>query len=170
MKHYKYWLRRMIASHLVIFLAVPFAGAAATPRQRAHLSQQIQGSGAVQEISHTTDPVIYNPDENIATPRILSVNPEFLRQSAIALNQQSGTDIVPPGQQQNSTSMPLGTAVAPYEKPFGVAASRPAGAAIAPAKQRRTRSILIKVGVLLGACIGLGTVVALSAGSPSHPH
>lgn len=160
----------MIASCLVMFLAVPYAGAATTPRQRELQSQQIQGNDAIQERSRTADPVIDDPGENVTAPRMLSVNPEFLRLHAIALNQQSGTDIAAPEQQQKSTSMPLGTAVAPYENPVGVAVSRPAGAAIAPAKQRRTRSIVIKVGVLLGACVALGTVVALSAGSPSRPH
>ncbi len=170
MKHYEYWLRRLIASFLVMFLAVPFTEAAATPRQQTLFSQQIQGIGAVQERSHATELVTSDPGENIATPRILPVNPEFFRQHAIALNQQSGTDPIAPEQQKNSTSMPLGTAVAPYEKPVGGAVSRPAGAVIAPAKQRRTRSFLIKVGVLLGACFALGTVVALSAGSQGRPH
>jgi hypothetical protein len=64
----------------------------------------------------------------------------------------------------------LGTAVAPYETGIGVAASRPAGAVIAPAKQRRTRSFVIKLGVLIGACAAVGTVVALSNASPSQPH
>ncbi len=64
---------------------------------------------------------------------------------------------------------PVGTAAAPYEKITGVTASRPAGAVIAPAKQRRVRSILIRVGVVVGAAVAVGTVVALSHGSPSRP-
>ncbi|MFZ0661579.1 MAG: hypothetical protein WAM66_02715, partial [Acidobacteriaceae bacterium] len=71
--------------------------------------------------------------------------------------------------QQTSTPQPVGTAAAPYEKPVGTAVSRPAGAAIAPAKQRRTRSFLIKVGLVVGAAIAIGTVVALSKGSRSRP-
>jgi hypothetical protein len=59
--------------------------------------------------------------------------------------------------------------VAPAEKPLGVAASRPAGAVIAPAKQRRARAIFIKVGVVVGACVALGTVMALSRSSSSTP-
>ena len=64
----------------------------------------------------------------------------------------------------------MGTAVAPYEKGVGVAASRPAGAVIAPAKQKRTRSFLIKSGLLIGAGVAVGSVVALSNASPSRPH
>lgn len=65
---------------------------------------------------------------------------------------------------------PVGTAAAPYEKVTGVPASRPAGAAIAPAKQKRTRSILIKVGLIVAAGVAIGTVVALSTASSSKPH
>lgn len=74
-----------------------------------------------------------------------------------------------PEQQQNNSARPVGTAAAPYEKATGVPASRPAGAVIAPAKQRRVRSFLIKVGVILGAAVAVGTVVALTKGSPSRP-
>jgi hypothetical protein len=59
--------------------------------------------------------------------------------------------------------------VAPYEKGIGIAASRPAGAVIAPAKQRRTRSFVIKTSLIIGAAVAVGTVVALSSGSPSRP-
>jgi hypothetical protein len=71
---------------------------------------------------------------------------------------------------QNQTTKPIGTAVAPYEKTTGATASRPAGAVIAPARQRRMRSILIKVGVIAAAGVAIGTVAALSHGSPSQPH
>jgi hypothetical protein len=63
----------------------------------------------------------------------------------------------------------VGTAASESVKATGVAASQPAGAAIAPAKQRRTRSILIKVAALVGAGVAIGTVVGLSAASPSRP-
>jgi hypothetical protein len=63
----------------------------------------------------------------------------------------------------------VGTAVAETPTTTGVAASNPAGAAIAPAKQRRVRVLLIKVGAIAGVGVALGTVAALSAGSPSRP-
>ena len=74
-----------------------------------------------------------------------------------------------PAQQQDTSHKPVGTAAAPYERTMGVAASRPAGAAIAPAKQRRVRTILISMGVIAGAAIAVGSVAALSHGSPSRP-
>src|SRR5712671_2562453 len=64
---------------------------------------------------------------------------------------------------------PVGTAAAESIQTTGVAASRPAGAAVAPAKQRRMRSILIKVGALVGVGVAVGTTMALSKGSPSKP-
>jgi hypothetical protein len=74
-----------------------------------------------------------------------------------------------PPQQSGENARPLGTAAAPYTRPTGVTGSRPAGAVIAPAKQRRIRTILISVGVIAAAGIAVGTVAALSHGSPSRP-
>jgi hypothetical protein len=72
-------------------------------------------------------------------------------------------------QQPQSPHEPVGTAAAESVQTTGVAASRPAGAAVAPAKQRRARSILIKVGALVGVGVAVGTTMALSQGSPSRP-
>jgi hypothetical protein len=74
-----------------------------------------------------------------------------------------------PAQQQNAPPAPGGTAAAPYAKNNGVTASTPAGAAIAPAKQRRSRSFAIRVGLMVAAAIAIGTVVGLSNASPSRP-
>jgi hypothetical protein len=51
----------------------------------------------------------------------------------------------------------------------GGAASKPAGTAIAPAKQRQVRSFLIKMGAIVAGAAALGTVFALSKSSPSTP-
>jgi hypothetical protein len=72
-----------------------------------------------------------------------------------------------PAQQQNTN--PVGTAAAPVAKPTGIAASRPAGAVIAPAKQKRRKAILIRVGIIVGAGVAVGTVAALSRASSSRP-
>jgi hypothetical protein len=80
--------------------------------------------------------------------------------------QRKDADLTQP---ENTNSEPTGTAVAPYRTPVGSMASRPAGAAIAPAKQRRVRSILIRVGLIGGAGVAVGSVVALSHGSPARP-
>jgi hypothetical protein len=71
--------------------------------------------------------------------------------------------------QQQSAEAPAGAAAAQAGKTAGGAASRPAGTAIAPAKQHQTRSLLIKVGAIAAGAAALGTIYALSRSSPSTP-
>jgi hypothetical protein len=92
------------------------------------------------------------------------VSPQAEPQGARDSSSQSSSS-----QQQQEPTQPVGTAAAPYERTMGIAASRPAGAAIAPAKQRRVRTILISVGVIVAAGVAVGSVAGLSHASPSHP-
>lgn len=64
---------------------------------------------------------------------------------------------------------PVGAATAEKGRTAGGAASKPAGAAIAPAKQRQVRSFLIKLGAIAGVGLAVGTVYMLSRGTPSTP-
>jgi hypothetical protein len=64
---------------------------------------------------------------------------------------------------------PIGTAAAGIENTAGIAASKPAGVALAPPKQRRVRVLVIKLGAIAAAGAALGTVLALSKASPSKP-
>ncbi len=77
----------------------------------------------------------------------------------------------PPQNNQPATTAqrPSGTAAAEIGSAAGTPASKPAGIAMAPAKQRQSRSLLIKIGALVGAGVAVGTVFALSKGSPSRP-
>lgn len=93
-------------------------------------------------------------------------------------NDSQPTNTTPPaqpstGNQQQQAApagqKPVGTAAAESVPSSGVAASQPAGTAIAPGKQRRTRSIVIKVGALVGAGVAVGTVAALTLGTSSKP-
>lgn len=72
-------------------------------------------------------------------------------------------------QQQQPPHKPVGTAAAGTLPATGIAASQPAGVAIAPAKQRRVRTILIRTGAILGAGVAVGSVVALTKATPSKP-
>lgn len=146
-------LRQEIAVGLMVLLATPFGGPVSAFAQQTVPTPQISGTSSSQPPSESS------PKPVIDTNRSQDNNPPYAPRPAPAQ-----------GQQQNGAQAPLGTAVAPYEKGIGVAASRPAGAVIAPAKQRRTRSFAIKLGVLIGACVAVGTVVALSSTSPSEPH
>lgn len=87
--------------------------------------------------------------------------------SQTPLNTQTNTSQIPQGTAPPA-NQPSGTATAPAVQTSGGAASKPAGVAIAPPKQHQVRSLLIKLGFLAGAGVALGTVAALSAGSPGH--
>ena len=82
-----------------------------------------------------------------------------------AANQNAQT---PPAQNKPAEE-PVGAAAAQAGATSGGAASKPAGMAIAPAKQRQVRSWLIKLGALAAGGAAIGAVVALSQGSPSKP-
>ena len=70
---------------------------------------------------------------------------------------------------QSAPQQPQGAAAARIQPATGTAASKPAGAAIAPAKQRRVRTFLIRLAPLAGAGVALATVFALSSARPSRP-
>jgi len=72
-------------------------------------------------------------------------------------------------EQQQQPKEPLGAATAGSVATEGGGASRPAGTAIAPAKQHQVRSFLIKLGAVAAAGVAIGTVYALSKGTPSVP-
>jgi len=78
---------------------------------------------------------------------------------------QSQSSQAPPAQPQR----PVGTAAAESSNASGIAASQPAGVAIAPAKQRRVRTMVLRVGAIVGAGVAIGTVVALTQATPSRP-
>lgn len=86
-------------------------------------------------------------------------------QSAQAPPTDSAAKPAPQKQDQN----PLGAAAAQQGVTAGGAASKPAGNAIAPAKQRQMRSFLIKLGAIAAGGAAIGTVVALSRGTKSTP-
>ncbi len=93
---------------------------------------------------------------------------------APSAQQPVGTPALPQdaqtGQQQNKKDQtPLGAAAAQKGVTAGGAASKPAGNAIAPAKQHQVRSLLLKLGLVAAGGAAIGTVVALSRGTPSTP-
>jgi hypothetical protein len=114
------------------------------------------------------------PAAEAATGSIMAGNalpdsPEPVSSQVEPLGAQDSSSQSSSSRQQQEPAQPVGTAAAPYERTMGIAASRPAGAAIAPAKQRRVRTIFISVGVIVAAGVAVGSVAALSHGSSSHP-
>jgi len=75
----------------------------------------------------------------------------------------------PPVDSSSKIQEPAGTAAAGKPTTVGGAASKPAGTAIAPAKQRQVRSWLIKIGAVAAAGAALGIVYGLSKSTSSKP-
>jgi hypothetical protein len=82
---------------------------------------------------------------------------------------QQGTQNLPANPQPQSSEEPVGAAAAEKGRTAGGAASKPAGTAIAPAKQGQMRSWLIRIGAIAAAGAAFGTVYALSHKTPSTP-
>jgi hypothetical protein len=70
---------------------------------------------------------------------------------------------------QQPAPIPSGAAGAKAANVEGAPVAQPAGAAVAPVRPRGHRSLLIKVGLLAGAGIAVGSAVALSERSPARP-
>ncbi|MFY9742861.1 MAG: hypothetical protein WA252_17945 [Candidatus Sulfotelmatobacter sp.] len=81
-------------------------------------------------------------------------------------NQSSSNQSSP---NQAPVQRPVGTAAAEAPNRSGIAASEPAGVAIAPAKQHRARTIIIRTGAIIGAAVALGVVIGLTEATGSKP-
>lgn len=112
----------------------------------------------------------------ISSEMPLLANPPQSGQSSAPIQKQDDSLPDAPQAQPAQTSSgqqpapaPSGTAGAKAADVKGAPVAQPAGAAVAPVRQRGHRSLLIKVGLLAGAGIAVGTALALSERSPSRP-
>jgi hypothetical protein len=91
-------------------------------------------------------------------------------ESVLSESSQSGTSQDTAAKDQSQKPQrPVGTAAAEAPKANGITAAQPAGVAIAPAKQHRVRTIVLRVGAIVGAGVAVGTVFALTEGTASKP-
>lgn len=138
-------------------------------------ASSIQARDTVQLNSASRDESV----ELNSAPAELPDSPGAAQAQSSSAEQQSGSqgsaNSTPPKPPQSSSGeqgqphRPVGTAAAEAPKVSGITAAEPAGVAIAPAKQHRARSIVIKVGAIVGATAAIGTVVGLSAATHSKP-
>jgi hypothetical protein len=164
------WLNRVVGFGLAIMLAMPMAEAAESSHQPI-LDAALQSAPSVpNQPKDSGARTASMASERSASDSTLPDSPTPTQSQSAAPDGQPAITQPAQAQQQETAPKPVGAAAAPYEKTTGVAASRPAGAVIAPAKQRRARSILIRVSIVAGAAVAIGTVVALSHGSPSRPN
>jgi cytoskeletal protein RodZ len=147
---------------------------------RRFLSLSLVGM-LMSAVSLSAEPAPQNTQEPVQTqPSRAPDNAQSSQQTATSPNstelpdapttaQASSQERSDPSQAQNPGSVPSGAAGAKMPHAKGAPAARPLGAAIAPAKQRGRRSLLIKVGLVAGACVAVGSVFALSKGSSAKP-
>lgn len=143
-----------------IVLAVAFCVLGS--HQRAEPQNPLQQTGTQQ-----ATPAPQSSPAALATPSVPAPT-TVVRQPLPALKQapKDGSTI----DQQTPVPPPVGTAAAPDMRPEGTPASAPAGAAIAPAKQRRVKSFSVRVALLVGAAVAVGIVAGAALGSSSSSH
>jgi len=163
-------IMRLVGSSLVLLVIMQAAEATAQNIHDGPPTETAQTS--ISDSSQPSNPKADGQDasaSNAAQPASQSsagsAQQEQYRAPAGDNNGAAGSS----SEQQSSPAKPVGTAAAPALGSTGVAGSRPTGAVIAPAKQRRVRAILISVGVVVAACVAVGAVAALSHSSPSQP-
>ena len=165
-----WFIEKQIAACMVLLLAAPVARAEPLPGQETAGGEGARGTpptitqqGSSASGTATSSPGVGAPSSS--DPHAQDAEPGLNGgESAPVSGSQASS-----AQEQSSPAKPVGTAAAPAVRATGVAGSRVSGAAIAPAKQRRVRTFLIRVAVVVGACVAVGTVVALSHGTPSQP-
>ena len=193
-----YWINRTIGLLLTILLAgtpevyaaaagtVPDSGtapaAATTTSVRSALDashqERVQDAVSQENLPDSPGTLLAKQNEpqapqNDSSTQGSEAQPNDAQQSKTSSQSntaqpQSGS-ANPGNSQSENGQQPVGAAAAQLGRTTGGAASKPAGAALAPTQQRHSRSLLLKLGLLAGAGIAVGTVAALSKASPSKP-
>lgn len=191
-----YWTTRLLSCALVVALcgipellqaqSLPQASSRASSAEAPPLQDQRapqdaapdQGASAESSTpaglpdapSSTQLPLTVAQAQNTSAP---PVNPPAQSQTPNATSAAPATTPAPDQQatpaQNKPAEQPVGAAAAQAGVTSGGAVSKPAGMAIAPAKQRQVRSLLIKLGAIAAGGAAIGAVVGLSKGSPSKP-
>ena len=137
-------------------------------------AQTAPQDSSIQVVNGAQAPTDFSKQQQPApqpSPGASSTNPPAPQMpdapSSVQPEQQRASDSS--SKMQQPANAPAGTAAAKAPVVRGAPASRTVGAAIAPAKQRQRRSLFIKTGLVVGACVAVGSAFALSRGSPSKP-
>ena len=166
---------RVLGASLVLILSwmEPVAALAQQPATQQQPTTAQPAPSAQQSAPSTTAPDAQTTaptreeQENKATQDLM--NGQRLPESPSSVRNNPTEQPTPQTPAQATPAEPTGTAAAQTGRISGNAASRPAGAAIAPAKQHQARSFLMKMGVIAGAGVALGTVYGLSRASGPKP-
>jgi len=164
------WLVFAVFPFTLMVSAQDAQTAASTPQAAPSITLVDQSEGS-QTVPVANNTVTELPDSPGAV-QTQTESPQQGTQAPQAPTTQSGstqTAAPAPAAQQSKPQRPVGTAAAEAPMVSGISAAQPAGVAIAPAKQRRVRTLVIKVGAIVGAGVALGTTLALTRGTPSKP-
>ena len=158
------WINRFIGT-LLVFLMI------ATPELCFAVSggenlPDSPGAVAANQVAQSSSEAAAKQEPQTSTPQ---APPPSTNAPAPPQGDTSQNGSTNGSQPQNAAQQPVGGAAAQLGRTTGGAASKPAGAALAPTKQRQTRSLVLKLGLLAGAGIAVGSVAALAHGSPSRP-
>jgi hypothetical protein len=158
-------MKLQIAVTKILVLAVGFALCGAP--QLLHAWQQTE-QGSQSEPAPVINGTTVNPSQGPLMP--VPAAPELQPTPSPSTPAPSTQLSQRPSQQPSTiTTEPLGTAAAENVPANGGGASRPAGTAIAGAKQHQTRSLFLKLGAVAAAGVAIGVVAGLSKGTPSTP-
>ncbi len=153
--------------HLMVFaLAFAVCEVPEALAQQSSTPSQQQGQSTQQA---PNSGVTFDPSKEPLTPPASTEEPTTIYESNPPSAPTPQTTTVQPQNQQQPPKEPLGAATAGAVATEGGGASRPAGTAIAPAKQHQVRSFLIRFGAIAAAGVAIGTVYALSKGTSSVP-
>ena len=140
-------------------------------------NQQSQSEQAVQQQQQQTRPGIIDPSKGPLTPapstnqdeQQPTTEPQNLPDAPSSTQGAQPQTEIPAQKPRPRSTQPVGVGTAQQAPTAGGAASKPAGAAIAPAKQKQYRSLLIKIGAIAAGGAALGTVYALTRATKSTP-
>lgn len=159
--------QRIFTSFMTVVLGIVLCG---VPELAQALQQQ--DSTAPQGSQQGQNGTTFDPSKGPLQP--VPTQNEPATQNGPPTNPESSTEVSPatPAPQpkpEQQMQQPLGAATAEGVPVVGGAASRPAGEAIAPAKQKQRRSLLIKIGLIAAVGVAGGVIYGLSKGTPSKP-
>jgi hypothetical protein len=153
--------QKMLTKFMVLIVSSVLCGLPEVAQaQQSQSNMQPQQSGTT--INPSEGPLQPVPAQNEPSNENAPPNPESETQAIPATP-------APQPRPEQQMQQPLGAATAEGVPTVGGAASRPAGEAIAPDKQKDRHSLLIKVGLIAAAGIAVGTVYGLSKGTSSTP-
>lgn len=170
---------RILVIAIIIAYCLPAPAGAQTASPQAAATQstnQAQSNSGAQPAPSNQQPATDNRQtdpQNSQQPVTTYSDPSAgAQQNAPAAASGQQPDAPQPKTQQPNASQqsePQGAATAEKVNTAGGAAAKPAGVAIAPAKQHQARSLIIKIGAFVAAGAAAGTVYALSRGTSSTP-